>query len=45
MTISNARNENTVDGAHENGSHKYLHVRVIIMMMMVTVIKLETGCM
>lgn len=45
MTISNARNKNTVDGGHENGSHKCLYVRVIIMMMMVTVIKLETGCM
>jgi len=45
MTISNARNKNSVDGGHENGSHKYLHVRIIIMMMMVTVIKLETGCM
>ena len=45
MSISNARNKNSVDGGHENGSHKYLHVRIIIMMMMVTVIKLETGCM
>lgn len=42
MNISNARNKNTVDGGHENDSHKYLHVRVIIMMM-VTVINWKLG--
>ena len=30
MTISNARNENAVDGGHGNGSHNYLYVRLII---------------